>query len=240
MYHYELRKFPHTFCVFNQSEQQLGAIVRPWTSGEWVEVGERRWNIHETKLTIIEGPELSLPDLAMNRGWRNARRRGKDVTEQMLGTTGARKVRSGLTGPAVEELPQRGIAHAPVLMDAAPTAAGPDGGLGAAGQGARGGADLLADSLGLELLALLDDGSLPPSRVWEVARMRTSGGSAADSLALAERAVRSLLGRGLVVVRRAEGSDDALGVEEVEAALAAAETWTGGEGAEAIVIARKR
>ncbi len=84
MYHYELRKFPHTFCVFNQSEQQLRAIVAPWTTGEWVEVGERTWNIYETKLTILEGPELALPDLAMNRGWRNAKRRSDDVTERVL------------------------------------------------------------------------------------------------------------------------------------------------------------
>jgi hypothetical protein len=233
MFHYELRKFPHTFCVFNQTEQQLRAIVGPWTSGEWVEVGERTWNIHETKLTILEGPELSLPDLAMNRGWRNARRRGKDVTEQMLGAR-ARNVRGGVTGPAVEELPRHGIAHAPM-----PTAAAPDGGSSAAGQG-TGEADLLADSLGLELLALLDDGALPPARVWEVARIRLDQGSVADSLALAERAVRSLLQRGLAVLRQGDGSGEELAAEQVEAALAAAKTWGGGDDAETIVIARKR
>ncbi|HEX3452144.1 MAG TPA: hypothetical protein VHS26_02500, partial [Solirubrobacteraceae bacterium] len=81
MYHFELRKFPHTVSRFNQTEQQMLALAVPWTRAEWVEVGERKWNVNETKLTVLEGPELSLQDMSMNRGWRNARRHGIDVTE---------------------------------------------------------------------------------------------------------------------------------------------------------------
>lgn len=221
MYHYELRKFPHTFCVFNQSEQQLRAIVTPWTSGEWVEVGERTWNIHETKLTILEGPELSLPDLAMNRGWRNARRRSEDVTERVLGATKVRGVRGGVTGPAVEDLARHGVAHAAV-----PVAAGPE---------ADGALELLADSLGLEILGLLDRGPVGASHVWRLAQSRLPERSAADSLALAERAIRSLLARGLAVLQR---DGDALGEQQVDGALRAVESWSDGESA-ALAIARK-
>jgi hypothetical protein len=221
MYHYELRKFPHTFCVFNQSEQQLRAIVLPWTSGEWVEVGERTWNIHETKLTILEGPELSLPDLAMNRGWRNARRRSEDVTERVLGATKVRGVRGGVTGPAVEDLARHGVAHAAV-----PTAAGPAGG---------GELELLADSLALEILGLLDRGQVGASQVWRLAQPRLPERSAADSLALTERAIRSLLSRGLAVLQR---DGDALGEQQVDSALRAVESWSDGETA-ALAIARK-
>ena len=84
MYHLELRKFPHTVCRFNQSEQQLRAIVVPWTSEEWIEEGERNWNSNEATITVLEGPKLSMPELAMGRGWRNAQRRSEDVTERVL------------------------------------------------------------------------------------------------------------------------------------------------------------
>jgi hypothetical protein len=225
VYHYELRKFPHTFCVFNQSEQQLRAIVVPWTSGEWVEVGERTWNIHETKLTILDGPELSLPDLAMNRGWRNARRRSEDVTERVLGASKVRGVRSGVTGPAVEDLARHGVAHA-----AAPMAAEPG-----AGAGADGALELLADSLGLEILGLLDADAVAASRVWLLAQARLPERPAAESLSLAERAIRSLLARRLVVLQR-DGQDVESG--EDEAALRAVESWSDGSPS-ALAIARK-
>jgi hypothetical protein len=221
VYHYELRKFPHTFCVFNQSEQQLRAIVAPWTTGEWVEVGERSWNIHETKLTILEGPELSLPDLAMNRGWRNARRRSEDVTERVLGATKVRGVRGGVTGPAVEDLARHGVAHAAV-----PTAAGP---------GADGALELLADSLGLEILGLLDAGPVAARRAWALAHARPPERTAAESLSLAERAIRSLLARRLGVLQR---GGEPVEEEQVETALGAVESWSDGEQG-ALAIARK-
>jgi hypothetical protein len=228
VYHYELRKFPHTFCVFNQSEQQLRAIVGPWTSGEWVEVGERTWNIHETKLTILEGPELSLPDLAMNRGWRNARRRSDDVTERVLGATNVRGVHGGVTGPAVEDLARHGVAHAAVPTADVPTA----GGLGAESGGAL---ELLADSLALEILALLDAGPVDAPRAWRLAQERLPERPVAESLSLAERAIRSLLARRLVVLRRA-GEDVERGGDD--AALRAVESWSDGAPG-ALAIARK-
>jgi hypothetical protein len=111
---------------------------------------------------------------------------------------------------------------------------------------------------------LLDGGAVAPSRVWLMAQERLGGqggaSSAAEALALAERALRSLLGRGLAVLRRdgegdgraggdgekggngQAGGDGARGEvvapEQQETVLAAVETWAGG-GLSPVAIARK-
>jgi hypothetical protein len=267
VYHLELRKFPHVVCRFNQSEAQLRALVIPWTRQEWIEEGERKWNVNEATLTILEGPKLSMPDLAMGKGWRNAQKRSEDVTERVLG--GARKA-----GEVQQEQPHRGAVPgavggtgegAEVAREA--TGARPVAPAGEA-PGGRAEArelDLLADSLGLELLALLDSGPVAPSRVWLMAQERLGergSASAAEALALAERAVGSLLGRGLAVLwgdgsgvgdgragsdgesggNGQAGGDGAGGEvvapEQQEEVLAAIETWAVG-GRPPAVIARK-
>ncbi len=245
MYHYELRKFPHTFCVFNQSEQQLRAIVAPWTTGEWVEVGERTWNIHETKLTILDGPELSLQEMAMSRGWRNARRRSDDVTERVL--AGARAA-SGASRPSVGPGSAAAAGREAANGEIAPAgAAAPAGADGEAPDGARRGTgelELLADSLALEVLGALDEGPTALARVWRLAQARLSDRPASESLALAEHATRSLLARGLVVLRRRDvdaGSADAaaaFGSAAIEAALRDIESWSAADDAP-VSIARK-
>src|ERR1019366_5586588 len=58
----------------------------PWAREQWVEVGERKWNPHEAKLTILEGPKLETQQLSMGRGWRAAQRRSEDITERVLTT----------------------------------------------------------------------------------------------------------------------------------------------------------
>ncbi len=85
MFHIELRKFPHVAHVFNLSEAQLrGTVITPWLRNQVIEVAEQRWVPEQATLTIIEGPELETADMAMNRGWTAARRRGHDVTRDML------------------------------------------------------------------------------------------------------------------------------------------------------------
>jgi hypothetical protein len=213
VYHFELRKFPHTVSRFNQSEQDVLALVVRWVAEEWIDVGEREWNVHETKLTVLEGPELSLPEMAMNRGWRNAMRRSEDVTERVLAAARA------AGAPAAAGMPRAGGVSA-TGMAPAPGAAPETGELG-----------LLADSLGLEVLGALDAGPTPLSRVWQLAHERLDGRSASESLALAELAVRSLLGRGLVVLQQGDA-------ELSEAALDDVQSWTR-DGGEAVAIARK-
>jgi hypothetical protein len=83
-YHIELRQFPHNFCHFNLSEQQLRRIVEPWVAGESVELGERKWDPHRAKLTILEGPQIPNGKLTMGRGWSVAQREGQDITRRLL------------------------------------------------------------------------------------------------------------------------------------------------------------
>ncbi len=84
MYHVELRQFPHNFCRFNLSEGELAALLAPWAAGQVIEVGDRKWNPQQAKITVLEGPELELQELSMGRGWRTAERRSQDVTDRVL------------------------------------------------------------------------------------------------------------------------------------------------------------
>jgi len=84
MFHIELRQFPHNVCRFNMTEAELAALVEPWAREQWVELGERKWSPHQARLTVLEGPQLPIEQLAMGRGWRNAQRQSEDVTERVL------------------------------------------------------------------------------------------------------------------------------------------------------------
>jgi hypothetical protein len=242
MYHLELRKFPHVVCRFNQSEAQLRALVIPWTRQEWIEEGERKWNVNEATLTILEGPKLSMPDLAMGKGWRNAQKRSEDVTERVLGAVqksggGAPGQHGGISpGAGAEAREDARAGGAPVAQQG-----GQPGGMSRGHDGAPD-LELLADSLGLELLALLDGGAVAPSRVWMMAQERLGqrGGtaSAADALVLGERALGSLLRRGLVVLQVVRHDGEALAPRPQEMILASVETWAIG-GQEQVLIARK-
>jgi hypothetical protein len=84
MYHLELRKFPHNAAQFNLTEQEMLIIATPWARGEWVEVGERKWNPNEARLIILEGPLIPVDELSMGRGWPTAQRESTDVTDAVL------------------------------------------------------------------------------------------------------------------------------------------------------------
>jgi hypothetical protein len=232
-YHLELRQFPHVARRFNQSEQQVLALAKPWVGEEWIEEAERKWNMNEATLTILEGPKLSMADLAMGRGWRNAQRRSDDVTERVLAAFRKDDRGGGGGGP-------RGGGGG---GSGAAAAAG--GGLAATGDsGAPGGAEfaLLADSLGLELLASLDEGPVAPVRVWLLAQERLVDRPLADALALADGAVRSLLACELVVLsgRGAGGGEtgEGLSAEQVETVLGSIDAWAAGEQS-SVAIVRK-
>jgi hypothetical protein len=221
-YHLELRQFPHVARRFNQSEQQVLALAKPWVGEEWIEEAERKWNMNEATLTILEGPKLSMADLAMARGWRNAQRRSEDVTERVLAA-----FRKDEAGAAAASGSSGGGEGASVVNG---VAAAPD-------------AALLADSLGLELLGALDDGLVAPAQVWRLAQRRLDARPLADALALAEGALRSLLGRELAVLLSRDASvgevREALSAEQVETALGSIDTWAADEQGP-VMIARKR
>jgi hypothetical protein len=84
-FHVEIRRSLHRARAFNLSEEKLRrTIVEPWRSGGPVDLGDQQWNPDESALTILEGPELSPPDLAMGRGWNNAERSAANVTGAVL------------------------------------------------------------------------------------------------------------------------------------------------------------
>jgi hypothetical protein len=92
VYHVELRQFPHNMCRFNLSEQELlDTIVGAWVEDKWIEFGERKWNPHQARLTVLEGPHLAVEELAIGRGWRGAQRHSEDVTERVLEQARARR-----------------------------------------------------------------------------------------------------------------------------------------------------
>jgi hypothetical protein len=247
VYHLELRKFPHTVCRFNQSDAQVRAIVVPWVREEWIEEGERKWNSNEATLTVLEGPQLSMPELAMGRGWRNAQRRSEDVTERVLAA--ARKSGAAAGAGAVDQAGATGAVGVGAQAregrpadEAAPTCAGAGGSAIASARELRvGHADeqLLADSLALELLALLDRGPVPLAEVWRVASERLGEAPLAESLALGDRAVRLLVARRLVVLRSdADDGGEAVGDDRIDALLRAPQSWAGRDDAP-VAIARK-
>ncbi len=85
MFHVELRQFPHSARAFNLTAEQLRAsFLVPWVAGETLEWSERQWAPDRAKLAVYEGPELRPDELGMGRGWANAVRAGKEVTEQVL------------------------------------------------------------------------------------------------------------------------------------------------------------
>jgi hypothetical protein len=85
MFHIELRQFPHNMCHFNMTERELmDTIVDGWAREQWIEMGERKWNPHQSKLTVLEGPEIPIEQLSMGRGWPAAQRHGVDVTERLI------------------------------------------------------------------------------------------------------------------------------------------------------------
>jgi hypothetical protein len=103
VFHLELRKAQHAMNRFNVPEQELGELVRRWVRGHAVEIGDRSWRASETELTILEGPELAPGELALGRGWRNARRRGTDVTEKVLSAARGSAAGSASSMPAAGE-----------------------------------------------------------------------------------------------------------------------------------------
>jgi hypothetical protein len=95
---------------------------------------------------------------------------------------------------------------------------------------------LVADSLGLELMALLGDGPQPLSRAWRLAAARFPERSPGESLLLAEQAVGSLLRGRLIALERvappalpdhddSPAKGEEVGEEEVGQVLGASASW---------------
>lgn len=87
---------------FNLTEEELGrTVLDPWLSGRPILLGDRKWKRGEedTVLRILEGPELSIQDLAFSQGWANAQRSAAEVTAKLL--EAATEGRRAQRGPAM-------------------------------------------------------------------------------------------------------------------------------------------
>jgi hypothetical protein len=172
MYHVEMRQFPHNFCRFNLSEQELQEqVLDGWARQEWLQFGERKWNPHEATLTVLEGPRLELQELSMGRGWRNAQRRGEDVTERLVAAR-----RAELAAGGGETQPGGGAARGP--------------GSAPARGGAEPGRAVSVQALAAELVTLLGEDPASLIRAWQLALERHPDRSPSECLALAEDFVR--------------------------------------------------
>ncbi len=84
-FHVELATGINHARVFNLSrEELLTKVVAPWLEDLPIDLGEQEWIPRESKLKILEGPELEGPDLSFGQGWSNAERSAEDVTGREL------------------------------------------------------------------------------------------------------------------------------------------------------------
>ena len=202
MYHIELRQFPHNFCHFNLTSQALReTVLDAWARGQWVEVGERQWNPLQATLTVIEGPELSVGQLSMGRGWRSASRQGADVTADLLADA---QERLGLADSAPADAagspkgPPPGSARsawAALTGPSSPPASGPAPAASEGNPLAASGSEAVAqpaaeEALARQLLSLLGPQPGPLLRAWQLALEQHPDRSPSQCLASAEDFVR--------------------------------------------------
>jgi hypothetical protein len=229
VYHLELRHFPRNLCRFNLTEEELRAtVLEPWVADRPFELGELRWDPRQARITVLEGPKLSPELLSMGRGWRTAQRQGRNVTEELLATVGETPAQGEGKAKGPPRSPAGGAERGRSTLEAgglpAPT--------GVREPVAGGETGLMADSLGLELLAQMGGEQTPLCRAWELAATRDPSAPASRALAIAELAVASLLRARLIVLLHAVGPEAApemVREEDTAAALRASESWTAGQ-----------
>jgi len=99
-FHVEIRRSLARAWTFNLTEERLRAtILEPWRRGQPVELGDREWEPKDSRLLILEGPELSPPELAHGQGWHHAQRSSRDVTGEAF----SRAVREATTVAVLAE-----------------------------------------------------------------------------------------------------------------------------------------
>jgi hypothetical protein len=116
MFHVELRQFPTATRAFNLTREELDArVLAPWLRGDTVELNEHRFSPAKARLAIYEGPELTVGEMGIGRGWGNVTRAGRDVTEQLIaaGQEAAVTPAAQATAWLKEEILRR-VAAAPV------------------------------------------------------------------------------------------------------------------------------
>jgi hypothetical protein len=90
--HIELRQRPHVARAFNLTETELlERFLGPHAAGRLIRYADREWEPRKTRVTVLEGEELGPEQIGMGRGWGNAQRGGRDVTEELLARVGGQR-----------------------------------------------------------------------------------------------------------------------------------------------------
>jgi hypothetical protein len=85
--------------AFNLDPEEVRrAVLDPWLSRRQISLGDRRWDPEESQLRVLEGPELSNPEISFGQGWANAERASEDVTQRVLAAV--QEARGAAAGPA--------------------------------------------------------------------------------------------------------------------------------------------
>jgi hypothetical protein len=84
-FHVEVRQGFRRASAFNLDEERLRrTVIDPWRAGSPLELGDREWDPRESTLKVLEGPALEPSDLAFGKGWQNAERSAREVTEDVI------------------------------------------------------------------------------------------------------------------------------------------------------------
>lgn len=98
-FHIEVKSGLRHARSFNLTDEELQrTVIKPWLSGTPIKLGDRAWRPDESELCVLEGPELSNPELSFGQGWSNASRNSTEVTRAILGA--AVEDRKASAGPA--------------------------------------------------------------------------------------------------------------------------------------------
>jgi hypothetical protein len=182
VYHVELRSFPKAATLFNQSGLQVGALVLPWVQDRIVELDGEKWAPWESTITILEGPAIPVEGLSMGRGWKTAQHEGADVTERILTEARAALADGSAQQPAADTALEAQETTQPAAVDY-PSRAGESARPADPGVASAPADPPLGALLGPEAPRLL--------AAWQAVTSRASGLAPSETLALAERELRS-------------------------------------------------
>jgi hypothetical protein len=75
----------HRARAFNLDEERLrDSVVDPWMQGRRISLGDKDFEPRDSKLIVLEGPELADTDLSMGRGWSSAEKTAENVTRRLI------------------------------------------------------------------------------------------------------------------------------------------------------------
>jgi hypothetical protein len=90
-FHVEISSgFKQRARTFNLDEASMRRdVLEPWLLGRRVTLGEKDFEPKDSRLVILEGPDLADTDLSMGRGWSNAEKVSENVTRRLVDAASA-------------------------------------------------------------------------------------------------------------------------------------------------------